>query len=172
MPDRRPILALGLALIPLAIACGTVKHSARFDDGFLPAKGTLIEVGVVKNETGRTYDIDIEEMLRTALWEALWNRQLLAQGESTTERYVLSSQIIDYDRGNAAKRWTLPGWGATEISVHCDLARADGGALVGSVDARRTVSVGGAYSIGAWKTIFKRVSKDIVEELSAKFEKQ
>ena len=38
--------------------------------------------------------------------------------------------------------------------------------VVGSVEAKRTVSFGGAYSIGAWKTVFNNLANDVVEDLS------
>jgi hypothetical protein len=42
--------------------------------------------------------------------------------------------------------------------------------MVGSVEARRTVSFGGAYTIGAWKTVFASVAKDVVKELQTQMQ--
>jgi len=59
----------------------------------------------------------------------------------------------------------LPGWGATILIVQCDLVDDDNN-IVGSVKATRTVSIGGLYSVGAWKTVFNNLANDVVEDLS------
>jgi hypothetical protein len=46
-----------------------------------------------------------------------------------------------------------------------------GDQLVGSEQARRTVSIGGAYTIGAWRTIFNSIAEDIVDDLREKIPK-
>jgi hypothetical protein len=56
------------------------------------------------------------------------------------------------------------------LSLHCELTDSVGGQKVGSVDARRTVSFGGAYTVGAWATIFSSVAKDVVNELRAQMQ--
>lgn len=33
------------------------------------------------------------------------------------------------------------------------------------MDAKRTVDAGGAYTIGAWETIFKNVADDVIVKL-------
>ncbi len=81
-------------------------------------------------------------------------------------KVVLACKIVEYDEGNAFKRWLLPGWGATVLSIQCDMKK--GGQLVGSNDARRTVSAGGGYTIGAWRTIFENLAEDVVEDLRSK----
>lgn len=73
-----------------------------------------------------------------------------------------------YEPGNAFKRWLWPGYGSTVIKLHCELTDSTNHKVIGSVDALRTVSWGGGYSIGAWKTIFASVAKDVVSELRTK----
>jgi len=107
----------------------------------------------------------VEHMLRRALTEKLTAEKLL-WNDTTPKKLVLDSKILDYDEGNAFKRWLLPGWGATVLTIQSDL-RQDG-QLVGTVDAKRTVSAGGGYTIGAWKTIFDNIAGDIVEDLREK----
>lgn len=45
------------------------------------------------------------------------------------------------------------------------------GQVVGTVDAKRTVSIGGAYTIGAWKIVFDNLAGDVVEDLRSKIPK-
>lgn len=150
------------------VGCGTVHHMAKFESDFLPKPDTRVEVGTIDNETGQTFDIDISKMFMDALSESLEKESLLWAGGSGSEHLIITSKIVEYEKGDAFKRWLLPGWGSTVLSVHCELKENTSGKIIGSVDARRTVSIGGAYSIGAWKTIFASVAKDVVEELRSK----
>jgi hypothetical protein len=112
--------------------------------------------------------VNIEKLLTDALTEKLTRQELLWSG-GQARRVVLVSKIIEYEPGDAFKRWLMPGWGATVVGVECEVR--DGDRLVGTVRARRTVSAGGGYTIGAWRTIFSSVADDIVGELRGKFPK-
>jgi hypothetical protein len=149
----------------LASGCGSVSHSAQFEPTFVPRPDTRIEVGPVTNDTGKTFDVDLEKMFTDALSEQLQSENLLWTQGQQGDHLIIATKIVEYDEGNAFKRWMLPGWGSTVITLHCELKESPTGKLVGSVDARRTVSFGGAYTIGAWKTIFASVAKDVVKEL-------
>ena len=154
----------------LLSACGTVEHKVNLLNNFTPDQATGVEVGKVTNETGKTFDpeVNVEDMLRRALTEKLTAEGLL-WGNASPKKLVLDSKILDYDQGDAFKRWLLPGWGATVLTTQSDL-RQDG-QVVGTVDAKRTVSAGGAYTIGAWKTVFDNLSGDVVEDLRSKIPK-
>ena len=54
------------------------------------------------------------------------------------------------------------------LMIECDLM--DGNDLIGSVKARRTVVAGGGFSIGAWKAVFRKVSKDVAKDLRKKID--
>ena len=163
----RGVDVFSIAILCLLSACGTVEHKLTLVDNFSPDLTTGVEVGKVTNETGKTFgpEINVEDMLRRALTEKLTADYLLSNN-TTQNKLVLDSKILDYDEGNAFKRWLLPGWGATVLTIQSDL-RKDG-QLVGTVDAKRTVSAGGGYTIGAWKTIFDNLASDVVEDLRAK----
>ena len=90
------------------VGCGTVQHKLNFIEGYKPQQGTKIDVGNVVNETGQTFDIDIEAMLKEAITEALQNEKLICTG-SEGHKLVLSSKIINYKKGDAFKRWLMPG---------------------------------------------------------------
>jgi hypothetical protein len=109
--------------------------------------------------------VNVENLLRGAL-----NGKLQAAGmrwnRGDGNKMVIESKIVEYEAGDAFKRWLLPGWGATVLTVQCDLKEEN--QLVGSVEARRTVSAGGGYTIGAWEDIFEDLAEDIVNDLQAK----
>jgi len=133
---------------------------------------TRIEVGPVTNETGKTVDVDIPKMFTDALTEQLTDDHLLWSGGShDVDHLVITTKIIDYDEGDAFKRWLLPGWGSTVLSIHCELKDSASGKLAGSVDAHRTVTFGGAYTIEAWQSIFASVAKDVVGDLRSHIQK-
>jgi len=154
----------GLLFIAIATGCGAVHHKVDFKDKYIPPADTKIELGRVMNKTGEEFDIDIKQMLSDSLEKTLKEKELL-WSSTGGPRLLLESNIIDYKKGDAFKRWLLPGWGATILIVRCDLVDDDNN-IVGSVKATRTVSIGGLYSIGAWKTVFDSLANDMVEDLS------
>ena len=162
-----PILS-SVLMIMVITGCGTVQHKVTFQDNYLPQSQTKIEVGTVTNETGETFDVNIEQMLTDALAEELRKEVMLWDGGNNT-KLVLSSKIVEYAKGDAFKRWLLPGWGSTVLTIQCDLKNAN--KVVGSVEARRTISIGGGYTIGAWKTIFDSLAKDVVKDLRSQIPK-
>ena len=132
-----------LTVIILAVTmsgCGSVQHKIDLKQGYVPQTGTTVQVGTVTNQTGQKFEVDVEKMLNDALVDKLSEEHLLSTG-GRGPRLLINSKIVEYEPGNAFKRWLLPGWGSTIVTVQCDLK--DGDNLVGSVDARRTVSMGG-----------------------------
>ena len=156
-------LAAILLVLLLVAGCGTVEHRVALEQQYVVQPGTKVEVGAVKNQTGKTFEIDVQKMLADALGNALKERNLQWTGEAAP-KLVLAADIVEYEAGDAFKRWLLPGWGATVLVVRGTLVDADN-RTVGSVEARRTVEAGGGYTIGAWETIFRDVANDIVTRL-------
>jgi hypothetical protein len=154
----------GLLFMTVVTACGAVHHKVDFRDKYIPPADTKIELGRVMNKTGEEFDIDIKKMLTDSLEKKLKEKGLL-WSSTGAPKLLLESNIIDYKKGDAFKRWLLPGWGATILIVQCDLVDDDNN-IVGSVKATRTVSIGGLYSVGAWKTVFNNLANDVVEDLS------
>jgi hypothetical protein len=166
--------ALSTAVLGLVLyGCGAVSHEAKLIEAYTPPTGSRIEVGAVTNATGHTPKVDdevvnIEKLLSDALIEKLKSDDFLWTG-SPARKLVLVSKIVEYEPGDAFKRWLLPGWGSTVVGVECEIRDDD--RLVGTVRARRTVSFGGAYTIGAWRTVFSSVAGDVVSELRGKLPK-
>lgn len=153
--------------------CGAVSHETTLLPNYVAEPGSRIEVGTVTNATGQVPKVDdkvvnIEQMLTDALDKKLRGEDLLWSAPPS-RKLVLVSKIVEYEPGDAFKRWLLPGWGSTVVSVESELR--DANQLVGTVRARRTVSFGGGYTIGAWRTIFASIADDIVSELRGKLRK-
>ena len=159
---------LGVLLLAIVTGCGTVQHKVDFKNNYTPQATSMIEVGSVTNETGKTFDIDIEKMLSDALAKKLESEKLLWTGNESP-KLLLESKIIEYKKGDAFKRWLLPGWGSTVLIIQADLRK--NGQIVGSVKAKRTVSFGGLYTVGAWKTVFENLANDVVKDLQKHIEK-
>lgn len=155
--------ALGCAML-FSAACGTARHSVALDPRYSAAPGTALTVGSVENRTGQAFDVDVEALLAAALRKALAEKDLLWRGGSAPELRI-SAEIVQYEKGNAFKRWLMPGWGSTVLVVRGTLL-GDGARPVGRVDAKRTVDAGGAYTVNAWMTIFERLAEDVVLDLA------
>jgi hypothetical protein len=165
-------IMMGIFLIGfLTLICGgcaNVQHQVKLNKEHLPKEDVSIKVSKVVNDTGFDFDIDIEEMLADALEDQLLEEDLLWLG-GKEPALIMESRIIGYKKGSAFKRWMMPGWGATELSIRCDL-KDDKNNQVGSAIASREVVAGGGYTIGAWKTVFKDVANDVAEDLKEQIE--
>lgn len=159
---------LGCLVLLLLTACGTVQHTVKLNDAFAPPANTLVAVGPVTNQSGHKFEVSPEQMLSDALTKTLRSEKLL-WSEGQGSKLVLDSTIVEYEEGNAFKRWLLSGWGSTVLTVRGNLR--DGEKIVGSVDARRTVSFGGLYTVGAWESVFGSIAEDIVSDLRTKIPK-
>lgn len=149
----------------LVSSCGTVAHKTSVDDALhdeVDISSVRFSVGTVENKTAKEFDVDIIAMMGDELTRELKEKQLFWEDESEYQ-VTLDIDIIEYQKGDAFKRWIMPGLGSTILKVQCHVMNKD--KRVGSIDAHRSVDAGGAYSAGAWKTVFKSVAEDIVEEL-------
>ncbi|MBW2408097.1 MAG: hypothetical protein JRF17_12055 [Deltaproteobacteria bacterium] len=168
--DKRIFLAvLLIGFLALVVGgCTNVQHQVRLNKEYIPKENVSIKVAKVVNDTGFDFDIDIEDMLADALEDQLLEEDLLWLGGE--EPFLLmESRIIGYKKGSAFKRWMMPGWGATELSIRCEL-KDDKNNVVGKAAAIREVFAGGGYTIGAWKTVFNDVANDVAEDLRAQIE--
>ncbi len=162
---RGPSVLAAIMMLWIAAGCGTVHHSLELNDGYVPKAGATVKVGPVSNQTGKIYDMDVETMLRDALTNAFTIEGLAVSG--ATAGLMTNCRILTFDAGNAFKRWLMPGWGATELSIQCDLQ--DKAGTIGNINAKRTVDGGGAYTIGAWKNVFIRVASDVAQDIRERF---
>ncbi|MCR5256645.1 MAG: hypothetical protein K6E40_00635, partial [Desulfovibrio sp.] len=102
--------------------------------------------------------VDIAASLKVAIdWE-------LTQANLAGTGYVLRTDIVRYEPGNAFKRWLMPGFEATRLNVVGKVFTREG-VLVAAVPVERYVGFGGGFTIGAWKDVFQDVAKEIVRVL-------
>lgn len=152
------LLSLGFLLFT---GC-SAKHDVALNDKYSHKADSKIQIGYVANQTGKTFDVNIEEMLRNALNQKLNQEKLLWLNEGNP-RLTLNVRILKYSKGNAFARWIMPGLGATELTIVADLM--DGDVVVGTAKANRTVAAGGAFTIGAWQTVYNDIATDLVNDL-------
>jgi len=159
-----------LILIFLSIitsACGTVQHSLKLEEGHLIKQEAKIEVADVLNESGRSFEVLVEPMFQGALKQELSANGLLWTSDLNS-KLILACKILDYEEGNAFKRWMLPGWGSTQLKTRCELK--DENRVVGNIDANRSVAFGGGFTVGAWASIFNDMAEDIVKDIQEKLD--
>ena len=160
--DLFAILILGFSLIAFW-GCTNVQHQARFNQNYLPKEDVRIKVVKVVNDTGYTFDVDIEQLLTDTLEQQLMEENLLNLGK-TEPNLFMEGRIVGYKKGSAFKRWMMPGWGATELAIRCDLKDKNNN-VVGTAMSSREVVAGGLYTVGAWETIFDDVANDVAGDL-------
>lgn len=165
-----PLLAMAAALLLLG-GCGATSAHSNWEKDWAPQKGYRVRVAdivdqapVEKRKSVKEFDVVGE--LRTRLSASIDKKGLGVPPQSASPQLSLTTRILDYDPGNAFGRWLSPGLGSTVLSVECKVF--DGPREVGTVWSLRTVSYGGAYSIGQWKEIFKTVADDVAGELKKK----
>lgn len=151
----------------LFFGCGTANHNVSFIDGYQCPVETKIYMPKPVNDTGKIFsEIDVEESLLLEMEIALTAEGIFGSKYSSTENILsMPCKIIEYEPGDAFKRWLWPGYGSTVLNVKCVLKDFKTENLVGYAEARHTVDAGGGYTIGAWKKIFKNLSTDLVKEV-------
>ncbi|HTN72678.1 MAG TPA: DUF4410 domain-containing protein [Methylomirabilota bacterium] len=141
------------------------------ESDLLPKPGTRVELGSVTNISGASFDVDAVGLLRQAMGKSLREEQLAWSAGDNLDHLIVNLEISDYRPGNAFKRWLLPGYGSTVLAVQGKLLDASTGALAASINYQRSVHFGGAYTIGAWESIFQTVADDLAQDLKIKIEK-
>ncbi|MDJ0685872.1 MAG: DUF4410 domain-containing protein [Alphaproteobacteria bacterium] len=124
-------------------------------------------VGDVTDNSGFVFSqdeesLDIPVSMEAALTEQLTEEGLLATGDDAG--YAINPTINEYEPGNAFARWLLPGAGSTILKVSSDIQTPDK-APVATIETTNTIYAGGAYTIGAWRSIFESGAEEIVEQL-------
>lgn len=153
----------------LLAGCATTE-TQTFSKDPLVRPGAVVELGSVSIAPDKTYEIDAAGLMRTAMAEALAEHGIAWQGEPEADRFILEIVVDDYEPGNAFKRWLLPGYGATIVHVSGTLTDVSSGEIAGEIDHERGVYMGGAYTIGAWESIFATIANDIATELENRIE--
>jgi hypothetical protein len=97
--------------------CGTVHHNAAFVPDYQPSANTKVTIGEVVDAASKTKrdnefkDFDVANKLRQELETQLRNTGLYADSTDTQQAIRLSARVVDYEPGDAFKRWLMPGYG-------------------------------------------------------------
>lgn len=122
-------------------------------------------VGDISNATNHDIVVDYKALLAKALEAHLTTAGLLGSASGGSP-ITIECRVTDYAPGSAMKRWMMPGWGATKLTVVADLKRD--GAVIATVKALRTVEAGGLYTVGDDTAVFDTVGGLIVDEIKKK----
>lgn len=156
-----------LLLVAALTGCGYKQLQTKGGEAgdLLPSPGATVELGKISVEGEKPLDFNPAVLLKEELTEALADENMLWSGNKSASRFILDAKIVDYEPGNAAKRWLLPGWGSTILGVRGELKAPESGRVAAVIENKRAVYAGGAFTIGAWKTIFDTVADDLAAEL-------
>lgn len=158
---------LGLILTSFLAGCGATNFDVKLPDTFSLQPGQMIEFLPIENVTGKPLEPPADKIFDEYMGGLLKDRKLLNLSDQPAT-VILKSKLIEYEPGNAFGRWLLPGLGTTVCSVDAELLEKGSGALIGRMQSRQTVSIGGGYSIGADSYICKRVADDLIKEIDTK----
>lgn len=81
--------------------------------------------------------------------------------------FVLTCDIERFAEGSAAKRWLMPGWGATQAEVVVMVWEKPGDKVLASFRSKTAVREGGLYTVGADQYILGAAFDDIIKQLRA-----
>jgi hypothetical protein len=150
----------------LFTGCST-KSSLVLKEGYKFENNPKINVDKITNDTSKVYEHNIEEFMKEALFQELKNNELLVLGNES--KIDLEVSILDYQEGNAFKRWLLPGWGATVLKVEATLKENNDVIATSKIDSN--IAAGGGYTIGAWKYVYTDVAKKLISDIKEEYNK-
>jgi hypothetical protein len=152
-----------LVLAVLFAGCATKSsYTPSFGVSEISSEATY-SIGKVEDLSGFKFDesdnnsFNLSEAMEQAIKTELNASEIL----DNPGQYAINANITSYAPGNAFARWLLPGAGATNLSVECDIVDASG-IQYAKISVERTIAAGGLFSVGAWKNVFNEVAKEIV----------
>ena len=151
-----------LLMAVLFSGCAVKNSAVVLNDNYTPKNNAKIEVEAVSNKTEKTFEMDIQKMLKDSLTKKLESDGMLWTNDEYA-KLQLDVSIVEYSEGNAFKRWIMPGWGATILRIEATLK--DNNEVVGKAHASRNIAAGGGFTIGAWKTIYDDIASDLINDL-------
>jgi len=166
----KKILYIFCLFLLLGGGCATERPMVRMEKGASLTGYKLVEVTPVSNETGRTYDFEVTDVITQYIKSSLQEKGFTVAEITSAEENViiLKSSLTSYEPGSAFKRWLLPGYGKTQCTLKTSLIDKKTGKILGEMVAAEAVGSGGLYSIGADKWILNVVAKSISDEIDRK----
>ena len=147
--------------------CAT-KSSLVLKDGYSFKEKPSINIDKITNNTSKIYKHNIEETMKEALIKEFKDNNLLAL--SNNSNIDLEVSILNYEEGNAFKRWLMPGWGATILNVEAILK--ENGNIIATSKINNNIPAGGAYTIGAWRQVFFDTAEKLVEDIQNEYKQK
>jgi predicted small lipoprotein YifL len=164
---RKLMLTLAaMAMCAVLAGCGTKAVYTPLPEAEKVNPAGKFAIGKVTDTSGFVFPSDekdafvLTDAMRDALKAELEQRNAL----SMPGDYVLNVNIDDYKPGSAFFRWLAPGAGKTELSIVCTVIDTSGKELA-TIPVNRFIAFGGAFTIGAWKYVFKEVAEALVQTL-------
>ncbi len=171
-----PRLAISSKLLPYLIflvfilsGCAAQTSGTGPEKALALSQSFKYKIEKIETSEAKKYEVDPKEMLRNSLDKALRDKDLLWDNSPNNKYYAISLRITDYEMGNAFKRWLLPTYGSTVLSVHTDIIDIERNEIITFMEHKQTIAAGGAFSIGAWKYVFKNVAEDIAKDIERKY---
>jgi len=128
----------------------------------------------VRNQTGKTFDIDPTALVSSGFHEDLRKEgiNILERRDMSLDFVTVEISLVEYAPGSAAQRWLLPGAGATVCVARVTLTDGKSGKLLGEIVANNSVGAGGLFSVGADTSVPEYVGREIAQALIALVKKQ
>ena len=145
--------------------CGTLSKKMTLEPGVTGVPNKQVEVGSVENASKVTIEFDFASFFKKELETALKKYQVPLTAGDNKDRLILRSRVVEYEPGNAFKRWLLPGYGNTVCAVSVEISDAASSKQLGTLKVRRVVMAGGLYTVGAHQTVFREVARAVAKQL-------
>jgi hypothetical protein len=158
--DSVMILVLLVALAPMS--CAT-QSTVQIRQPFEQTRQHKVHVEPCVDRTDYQGKHDLVEEATSILMGKMMDSGLFEI--EPTSNFVLTCDIERFAEGSAAKRWLMPGWGATQAEVVVMVWSKQEGKVLASFRSEATVKAGGLYTIGADQYIFGVAFDDILQQL-------
>jgi len=152
-----------LTIVLLLQGCG-ISKSFQFAPGVTRIPDQPIGIGAIDNAAGSEIPFDYEPYFRNALKSALLKNHI-TYDEIEDAKLVLDVKILEYQAGDAFKRWLWPGYGKTICFVRAKINDRASNQQLAVVNVRRSIAYGGLYTVGAYKYVFDNVADAVADEL-------
>jgi len=154
----------------LAFACigffgCTTVSTVDIQQSFETTKQRKIRIEPCTNRTDYQGSRDLAGEATRTLTEKIQQSGLF---EITPDaQLLLTCDVERFEEGSAAKRWLMPGWGATQAEVVVMVWEKPEDKILASFRSEAAVKSGGLYTIGADQYIFGAAFDDILKQMKS-----
>ena len=152
-----------VSLVASALMGCATKSTVQVQHKFEQVRHNKIRIERCVNRTDYRGKHDLDEEATNALMVKMKGSGLFEIDPESN--FFLTCDIERFAEGSAAKRWLMPGWGATQAEVVVMVWDKKEGRVLASFRSEATVKAGGLYTIGADQYIFGVAFQDILEQL-------